>query len=197
MSKLELILRRKFLHEGAASLAEVLKLAAETGRISYEEVEAHGGSMEDLLLAFNERLLLPVKTSRAAQSLAWEDRILTLKRGEVYEMPNVIRYLMKRVEETGKWEPEYAIRMYLEDIGEKEVDKILELFRRIRKNILSSELPHQIGKVSASLLKELSSELGLDAGKTIVELKGGGIINPFIHNLRRELLYEVNPSLFK
>lgn len=153
--------------------------------------------MEDLLLAFNERLLLPVKTSYASQSLAWEDRILTLKMGEVYEMPNVIRYLIRRVEETGKWEPEYAIKRYLEDIGEKNMDEILEVFRRVKKNILSSELPHQIGKVSASLLKELSSELGLDVGKTIVELKGGGIISPFIHNLRRELLYEVNPSLFK
>lgn len=197
MKKLELILKRKFLYEESASLAEVLRLAAEKGRITYKEVEAHGGSMEDLLLAFNERLLLPVTTSYASQSLAWEDRILIPKKEEIYEMPNVIRYLIRRVEETGKWEPEYAIRMYLEDIGEKEVDKILELFRRIKKNILSLERPPQTGKVSALLLKELSSELGLDASKTIVELKGGGIISPSIHNLRRELLYEVNPSLFK
>jgi len=45
---------------------------------------------------------------------------------EKYEMPHVIRNLVRNAEKNGKWSPDYAIKKYLEDIGESESDKILE-----------------------------------------------------------------------
>lgn len=197
MGNLEQILRKRFLYEETKPLAKMLLTASRKGRISYEEIKAHGGSVEDLLLAFNEKMLLPIRTSRVSKGLAWEDRILVLERGEIYEMPSVVRHVIKRAEETGRWEPDYAIQKYLEDIEEPKREEILELFRRIKKKVLGSETLSKTSKITPELLKEFSNELGLDINTTIAELKGGGIISPSLRNFRYKLLYEVNPSLYK
>lgn len=87
MNNLEEILRKGFLCEVTGSLAKMLVMASRKGRISYEAIQGYGGSLEALLLAFNERMLLPIRTSRVSKGLTWEDRILFSKRGEIYELP--------------------------------------------------------------------------------------------------------------
>ena len=59
LDKLERILAEKFPDEAGSSLAKALSLALEKGRIYYEEIESIGCSLEDLLLDFKERLLIP------------------------------------------------------------------------------------------------------------------------------------------
>ena len=74
-------------------LSQVLAYAAVRGTVSYQEIkEIIKDDPEDvLLLADKWRLLLPVRT---AKSSGWEDRLLLLKDGEIYEIPNIIRYLI-------------------------------------------------------------------------------------------------------
>lgn len=60
-------------------------------RVLYHEIEGMANDVEDLLLLGSEwRLLLPVRTLKSA---AWEDRLLVAKAEELYEVPNIIRYV--------------------------------------------------------------------------------------------------------
>jgi len=185
--ELEEVLKERFPRENVKVIARVLAFAADKGSIRYEEIELEDDIKVDLLfLLVKERLLLPVRTSR---TLAWEDRLLIFKSGEKYEMPHVIRNLVRNTEKNGKWSPDYAIKKYLEDIEESESDKILEFFKLIRKNAGG-------GKVTPDLIDEASEKTGLKSniGRVIAELKGGGIISPCLRD-PLHFQYEINPSL--
>ena len=185
--ELEEVLKERFPGEDVKVIARVLAFAADRGSIRYEEIGLEGDLKVDLLfLLVKERLLLPVWTSR---TLAWEDRILTFKSGERYEMPHVIRNLVRNAEKKGRWSSDYAIKKYLKDIGEPESDKILEFFKLIRKNAGG-------GKVTPDLIEEASEKTGLKSniGRVIAELKGGGIISPCLRD-PLHLQYEINSSL--
>ncbi|MGC8999240.1 MAG: hypothetical protein ACP5JW_07655, partial [Candidatus Bathyarchaeia archaeon] len=103
LNRLREALKRRYPREQTSILAEILALASERGRISYGEINCDEETKRSLLLlAYKERLLLPVKTSEPSISLSWQDRILTAKAGETYEMPNVIRHLINHTRETGE-----------------------------------------------------------------------------------------------
>ncbi len=182
------VLRERFPGLDAPSLAKVLLLAAERGKVSYEEAVGD----ELLLFAEEERLLLPVRTSRG---LAWEDRVLVLASGEEYEMPTVVRHLVLRAAEAGDWDPEYAVRRYLEEIGEAEVERVLDLLHRVL------EEGRRTGRVSAEQLRRYAEEVGLSSSlsRLIAELKGGGVISPCLRASLPSgpLQYEINPSLYR
>lgn len=79
-------------------LAKVLSSIMEKGSISYEEIALPDDvKVSLLLLLVKERLLISLQTSRA---LAWEDRMLTFKDRERYEMPHVIRNLVRNAKKT-------------------------------------------------------------------------------------------------
>ena len=185
--RLKAALRRIFPEEDLDTIAEILSLAARRGSINYEEIKVDDHAKVDtLLLLYEERLLIPSGTSR---SLAWEDRVMELKPGEVYEMPHVIRNLIKRAEETGRWDPNYAVRRYLEDVGENDAERMLELFNNVKDRALGR-------RITPEQLLEAAERLNLESkiGKIISELKGGGIISPCLRNPLK-LQYEINPSL--
>ena len=119
MNKLERALS-SFLSPGqiAGQLAQVLAHASKRGRVSYSEVEriAKGSTEDVLLLASGWRLLLPVRTSKSA---AWEDRVLVPEPGEIYEMPNVVRYLVENASHTGRWDAAHAIAQLFRVMGGK------------------------------------------------------------------------------
>ncbi len=200
LSRLERALEKRFPEEKIVSLARLLSMASEKGKASYEEIKAEKEAKEDLLLLVSsERLLLPTRTSRVSRTLAWEDRLLITKPGETFEMPNVIGYLIKNAEETEEWNPDCAVRSYLEDIGEPEAEKVVKLFLEVKEKVVSSEILSKTNKITPELLKESSEKLGLglEIDKTIAELKGGGIIRPGLRNFSRYgIRYEINPSLF-
>jgi hypothetical protein len=199
LNKLEQALERRFPGEKLSSLAKLLSTASEKGKITFEGIEAEKGAKEDhLLFLYGERLLIPTRTSQVSRSLAWEDRLLITKPRETYEMRNAIRYLIRNAEETGEWKPNYAVRRYLEDIGEIEVEKIVRLFQEVREKVVSSEILSKTKRITPELLKECSERLGLELNidKTIAELKGGGIMSPCLRNFSSYgIRYEMNPSL--
>ena len=190
MGNLESFLRKSFPDLDAESLAKILLLAAERGVIRYEDINLNEDLKRELLLFLEEKgFLFPFKTSR---SLAWEDRLMTLKPGEKFEMPHVIRHLIKKIEESGDWNPEYAVRKYMEEIGEPHADKISAFFKRV---VELSEM----GRITPDVLKEASKEFNLSSeiGKIISEFKGGGIISPCLRTSIWSgfIQYKVNPLL--
>lgn len=101
MNKLEKALS-KFLNHSKPTglLAQVVACACEKGRVSYHDVKKIANdNLEDVLLLGSEwRLFLPVKTLKSA---AWEDRLLLAERSDLYEVPNIIRYLVEDASKTG------------------------------------------------------------------------------------------------
>jgi len=186
---LEEALKRRFPGEDVKPIAEILSIASESGRITYEEPEIHDEVKDDLfILLERERLLIPSHTSR---SLAWEDRMMILKPGEIFEVPNAIIHLIRYAKETGEWSPYHAIKAYLEEIGEKSPEAILSMFNEIKgeaKGLMVT--PENLLRASDKL--NLTAEIG----RIIAELKGGGIISPCLRD-PSHLLYEINPSLIE
>ena len=181
------ILKKHFPEVDAAVLADTLSLAAERGKISYDEIEIREDLKEDLLLQLEkERILIPYNTSK---TIGWEDRVLVFKPGEIYEMPHVIRNLVKILRDYGEWDPEQAINVCLGEIGEPEPEKITGLFEKMMEDAESNY-------VTPDNLMRKAGELEQKSCLIIAELKGGGIISPCLRNPAR-LRYEVNPSLIK
>jgi len=185
--KLKESLKKRFKGQNEEFLAKTLSFAVEKDKIRYEEIKIQDSIKIDLLLLLEkERILIPFKTSK---TLAWEDRVLTFKPGEIYEMPHVIRHLIRKAEETGEWNPDYAVKSYLKEIGEPEPEKITSFFNKVKENVKRD-------KVTPEILLKVSDELNLRSrmGTIIAELKGGGMISPCLRDPSR-LRYEINPSL--
>jgi hypothetical protein len=178
----------------AKVLAIILNKAEESGSISYEDIETLvDGDIEDfLLLAFQWRLLLPVRASKAGD---WEDRMMITQLGERYQMPNVVRWLVKNALASGEWDPEIAIIEVFKNIGEPDIEKMPILFERMVSGIKGH-------RINGNRIKSICRDLGLESrvDPLVSELKACGIISHKLSSLTEVSragapLYEVNPSL--
>lgn len=181
--------------EVAGQLARVLAHAAETGKVSYSETEKIAKTNpEDALLVGNEwRLLLPVRTFRSS---AWEDRMFLAEPGEMYEVPNIVGFLVENAGRTGQWAPDDALSDLFRLAGDPEWERIPMLVDRLGKR-------SEDNKVNAVQIKEICCELGLGdrVDALIAELKGSGVMSPKLGSLSEVAragspIYELNPSLF-
>jgi len=196
MNKLEKALSGLLSHgELTNSLAQVLVLASERGRVSYREVENMvNGNAEDVLLLGSEwRLLLPVRTLKSA---AWEDRLLLCEPGELYEVPNIARCLVEEASKTGCWDPEHAITKLFREMGEPNWEQIPKLVEELGKQSRDY-------RVTAVQIKEICNELDMGdrVDMLIAELKGSGVMSPKLGSIAEVSragmpIYELNPSLF-
>jgi hypothetical protein len=196
MNRLERALSRLLNQsELAGPLAQVLVIASKKGSISYHEVDKIvKGNAEDILLLGNEwRLLLPVRTLKSA---AWEDRLLVAKPEELYELPNIVRYLVEDAGETGHWNPEYAITKLFREMGEPNWERMPKLVEELGKQSKDC-------RITAVQINAMCSELGLGGrvDTIIAELKASGVMSPKLGSLAEVSrvgtpIYELNPSLF-
>ncbi len=173
------------------TLLKILYLASQKTTISYEEIAGIIGEekIEDFLLATEEsRLLLPITSSR---SEAWKDKLLLIRRGEKYKMPNIIKILITTLYKKGEWNIDYAIVTYFKQIGEsywKDMPGFYKMIRQKAKN----------NRVSAQDIKNAARNFNIEEriGALIAELKGAGLISPFLKLApENKLLYEINPSV--
>jgi len=181
--------------ELTSCLASVLVKASKRGSISYREVDKIvNDNTEDILLLGNEwRLLLPVRTLKSA---AWEDRLLLCEPGELYEVPNIARYLVEEATKTERWDPERAITRIFKEMGEPAWERMPKLVERLEEQAKDY-------RVTASQIKKICSDLGLGdrVDMLIAELKGSGVMSPKLGSLAEVSragtpIYELNPSLF-
>ena len=196
MNKLEKALSGFLNHNKLTGLlAQVLTRASKKGRVSYHDVaKIANDNIEDVLLLGNEwRLLLPVKTIKSA---AWEDRLLLAEPGDLYEVPNIIKYLVEDAGKTGNWNSEYAIIELFREMGEPVWERIPRLVEWLCEQAKDY-------RISAFQIEEICSELGLAdrVNALIAELKGSGVMSPKLGSLAEVSrvgtpVYELNPSLF-
>jgi len=181
--------------ELAGGLIPVLAAACWKPRINFEDVEVlAGSSAEDALLqAWEWRLLIPVRTVRCHE---WDDRVLSLRRGEAYEMPNVSRIMVRNALESGEWDAPRAIEEFFKEGREPAWRIMPRLVRRLRECCPASG-------ISARQIRTACREMGLaDRTDTMIAiLKGSGVLSPKLGSLSRVALsgnplYELNPSLF-
>ncbi len=175
-------------------LSQVLAYAAVKGAVSYQEIKEiiKDDPVEVLLLADEWRLLLPVST---AKSSSWEDRLLLLEDGEIYEIPNIIRYLLKGGLHKGRWDPEKAVTKLFKELGDPDGKQIPGLVRSIAEEAVNH-------KITGNQIKMICVRLGLGdrVDGLIAELKAAGIISPRLRSVpevSREgsPIYEINPSV--
>lgn len=169
-----------------------LTLASKMDRIPYAEVERMiKDNPEDVLLRGNQwRLLLPVRTLRSA---AWEDRVLLAEPGEMYEVTNVVRYLVEFASRTGHWNPRHAIAKLFMTMGESEWKQIPTVVEKMGEKAEGY-------RINAVQIKEICTELGLGdrVDALIAELKGSGLMSPKLSSLAEiakvgSPIYELKP----
>jgi hypothetical protein len=177
-------------------LAGVLFRAAGAGKISYEEAKnlASDEAGEVLLLAFDLRLLVPVRSSN--DSFNWSDALLVCQPGEVYRMPNLSRHLVLSAAATGRWELEGAVAAVFREMGGPDAALMPALVRRLCR-------ASAYYRVNALEINTVCREAGLGdrVGSLILILKGAGVISPKFDSYSDILsskspVYEINKALF-
>jgi hypothetical protein len=180
--------------KSTSKLSQVLAYTSVNVTVSYQEIkEIIKDDPENvLLLADKWRLLLPVRTAKSA---GWEDRVLVLRDGEKYEIPNLIRYLVKNALDTGRWDPEKSIIELFKKFGEPDWEKITGLVRSIAEKAINY-------KITGNQIKKICIQSGLSnrVDGLIAELKAAGIISPKLGSIPDVLgakspIYELNPSV--
>jgi hypothetical protein len=180
--------------KSTSKLSQVLAYATVKGTVYYQETkEIIKDDPEDiLLLADKWRLLLPIRTTKSSD---WEDRVLMLRDGEKYEIPNLIRYLVKDALHTGRWNPENAIIELFKEFGDPDWEKIAGLVRSIAEKAIDY-------KINGNQIKKICIQSGLSnrVDGLIAELKAAGIISPKLGSIPGVLgaqspIYELNPSV--
>ena len=175
-------------------LSQVLAYAAGKETVSYQEIkEIIKDRTEDVLLLADEyRLLLPVRTVRGA---GWEDRLLLIREGEVYEMPNIVRSLVREALQTATWNPENAIMELFKEFGDPGWEQIPGLV----KSIAEKATDH---KITGNQIKKICLQFALSnrVDGMIAELKAAGIMSPKLGSIpevlaARSPIYELNPSI--
>jgi hypothetical protein len=145
-----------------------------------------------VLLASKWRLLIPVRTVKSA---AWEDRLFLADPDELFEVLNVVRYLLKTASRTGRWNPRDAIAAVSRKMGDPEWHRVPEVVRgmerQARDHIVSAV---QIREICAGLELEERTDV------LIAEMKGMGVMSPKLSSLALVSqagapVYELNPSL--
>jgi len=186
-----------FLQDYTGCLSRILSAAVEKGRISYAEIEkliAPGEDIEEvLLLGYDWRILLPVRSSK---SMEWGDRVFLPMPGEEYELPNVIKYLVRQAAKSGRWEPWKAMEAVAREMGEPAWARVPRLVETLGAG---AEGRHVTAIQIKQACRTLQLEKRLDS--LIADLKACGILSPSLGYLpeaaqRRAPVYELNPCLF-
>lgn len=106
--------------------------------------------------------------------------------------------MIKRAEEKGEWNPEYAVDKYLEEISEENKDFFLNFFKKMKKCI-ESQSESKKNTISGDLILLIAEELGIGkekADRIRDEFKKAGIISPCSNRVKEGCLsFEINPSL--
>jgi hypothetical protein len=134
MSKDSLLntLLKFFPRSDAFLLAALLNNALDKDTIRYKEIDIMERQKKDLiLLAFEERILIPVK-SRSGP--AWEDKILDFRDEGLYFIPPVVKAMVNTIYDSGKPACDTAVRKTLANVIREDSDDFIGLLQATMKH---------------------------------------------------------------
>ncbi len=195
--RLETALQAHFAGKEAGLMAQLLDAALSVDTIAYESLDLPPETRDDTLLAaFEERALIPVRSSRSA---AWEDRVLSLAPGEHYFMPGVVRSLLTSARERGRLDPEGAVRRVISretatlPAVAEQAGPLAALVTGLRKHASAY-------RAETGLMKAVARHCGLalDLHDVIDILVICGILSPCTHGpvITGLSWYEINACLY-
>ena len=175
----------------AEHLTTLLEAGLSTEIVPYEKIDLPENQKNDCILtAFEERMLIPLKSGK---SPAWEDRILALCPKETYLMPPVVRKLIESARQTGKLDPERAVKESLSaEVGDH-VDELVDFFQHVKRHAPSHTI--EVGLMGAIMRK---LEIALDLHDVIDLFVICGMISSCTRGPMSTGLvwYEVNACLY-
>jgi len=180
--------------ELTAETALIINNACKKGRISFAKVEeiSKGNAEDVLLLCWQWRLLIPVRSSKCGE---WDDRLFLLDHGEIYEFPNVVKYLIKSARRTGHWDPDFALTEIFSDTDESLRNRMPDLLKKM-KGLSQSYI------INAFQIKQACAKANVkqNVDTLIALLKAGGVISPKLRALADVAkagspVYEINPCV--
>jgi hypothetical protein len=121
-----------FSKSDAFLLAELLEKNLHKETIRFDEIRIKESQKKDLiLLAFEERILIPVK-SRSGP--AWEDKLLDFRNDGHFFIPPVVKALLNTIYDTGKPCCDDALRKTLGDVIHEDVGDLIKLLQTTMKH---------------------------------------------------------------
>jgi len=159
--------------------------------ISYQEIDLTRTEKDEvILLGYQERVLIPVKTTTSS---AWEDRIIDFDIGRTYVIPPVVREIPVVFSKKGYFCLESLIKQLFPGLAPVEVKKLYHL--------LDTIMTHSTGfKFETGLLKLFYDKLTLqlDLHDTIDLFVINGIMSPCPQKSLVTGLswYEISPAMF-
>lgn len=182
---------KKFSESDAALLAALLKDNLHKETIRYEEIHIDPGQKKDLmLLAFEERILIPVK-SRSGP--AWEDKILDFGKKGCFLIPPVVKAVLDTIAEVGEPACDMAVRQTLADVIPEDMDGFIQVLQTIMKH--ADNYMFETGLLEI-FFREVSMDCDLHDFIDVCVIFG--IMSPCP---RKSLItglswYEINPTLY-
>jgi hypothetical protein len=121
-----------FSKNDAVLLAALLNNHLYKETIRYKEIDILENQKKDLLLlAFEERILIPVK-SRSGP--AWEDRLLDFRDEGRYFIPPVVKAMVNTIYDIGEPSCDTAVRKTLGNVIQKDIGGFIELLQATMKH---------------------------------------------------------------
>lgn len=195
--RLQAALQAQFPGHEAGYLARLFDTGLSAETIAYGQIDLPPDQREDALLtAFEERALIPIKSTRSA---AWEDRALSLAPDERYFMPAVVRMLLSAARHTGRLETDKAVQRILaletatlpEAAGQ--CDRLAAFVAGLKRHAAAC-------KAETGLMKAIARQcqLSLDLHDVIDILVICGILSPCTHGpvIAGLSWYEINACLY-
>jgi hypothetical protein len=180
-----------FLKKDALLLARILdgNLNDDTIRIGANDIAQHD-MKEMLLLAFDERILIPID-SRGGP--AWEDKILEFNQDALFFMLPVVKAILHTIYESGQPYSEKAVSTAISETNSEDRDEFIRMLQIIMKHATDHQF--EVGLLEI-LSKSISANLDLH---DFLDLAVAcGMMSPCP---RKSLLtglswYEINPVLY-
>ncbi|MDX2441714.1 MAG: hypothetical protein QNK40_14335 [Desulfobacterales bacterium] len=188
---LQTLLYHRFSERDARLLDYFFTHHATDTNISYQEIDLTRTEKDELiLLGYQERVLIPVKTTTSS---AWEDRIIDFDIGRTYVIPPVVREIPVVFSKKGYFCLESLLKQLFPELAPEEVKKLYHL--------LDTIMTHSTGfKFETGLLKLFYDKLTLqhDLHDTIDLFVINGIISPCPQKSLITGLswYEISPAMF-
>jgi len=191
---LQSALRSRFKAEEAQYLSLLLRPCLYVETIDYMELDLPRETKKEyILMAFEERLLIPVQDK---EGYGWDDCGLRMEDGERYSMPRLSKVVLKTALSTGRLDSEPAIKELIAVntvSGDRDFDQINKFLQALKSHSTQS-------KFEGGLMLAISQSMDLkeDLHDLVELLILLGVISPSKKSSMAKGLswFEINPCLY-